>query len=70
MLKDLPTLRLELSPEEQLAKEAYQAYGDAVEWKNYQGLPMPRWEHLTDPIRNAWIASATYVKSKVKNEKP
>lgn len=41
------------------AKVLYQGYGDAVGWKNYQGLPMPAtWEDLTDTVRKGWIGAA------------
>lgn len=43
------------------AREAYHAYGEVTDFKNYQGLPMPKWEDLTDKIREAWIAAATKV---------
>jgi hypothetical protein len=39
---------------EDLAITAYQAYGDAVEWKNFRGEPMPRFDELPDRIRLAW----------------
>lgn len=41
-----------------LARVAYHAYGNAVDWKNYQRLPMPAWEHLTEPIQIAWQQAA------------
>lgn len=43
---------------EKVARSLYGAYGESAGWKNYQGLPMPRWEDLTDAIRGHWIASA------------
>jgi hypothetical protein len=46
---------------ETLAQGAYRAYGAVTEFKNYQGLPMPKWEDLTDKIREAWCAAALYV---------
>lgn len=42
---------------EELAKIAYQAYGSVTDFKNYQGLPMPAWEDLTEKIREAWKAA-------------
>lgn len=39
------------------AKAAYHAYGGVTDFKNYQGLPMPQWEDLTEKIREAWIAA-------------
>lgn len=43
-----------------LAKMTYGAYGQVTDYKNYQGLPMPEWEALTDKIREAWKAAALY----------
>lgn len=43
-----------------LAKQCYYAYGSVTDHKNYQGLPMPEWEQLTDKIREAWKAAARY----------
>lgn len=45
----------------QIAKNAYGAYGAVTDHKNYQGLPMPEWEALTPKIREAWIAAAVNV---------
>lgn len=45
---------------EQLAKQAYMAYGSTTDFKNYQGLPMPEWENLTDKIREAWKTAARF----------
>lgn len=41
--------------DEKLAKRAYEAYGKTVDFKNYQGLPMPKWEDLSTIIRLAWV---------------
>lgn len=43
---------------ERVAKRAYHAYGKVTAFKNYQGLPMPKWEDLTPTIRAAWIAAS------------
>jgi hypothetical protein len=43
-----------------LAADTYQAYGKAVDFKNYQGLPMPEWVDLPESIRFAWIAAARF----------
>lgn len=40
-----------------LARTAYDAYGASVEWKNYQGLPMPTFEDLPPRIKDAWVAA-------------
>lgn len=41
---------------------AYEAYGNAVDWKNYTGKPMPKWADLPDKIRAAWQTAADAVK--------
>lgn len=39
------------------AKSAYEAYGAVTDHKNYQGLPMPEWEQLTETIQQAWVGA-------------
>lgn len=51
---------MDAEQQEKLAKQAYYAYGSVTDFKNYQGLPMPEWEQLTDKIREAWKAAARY----------
>lgn len=46
---------------EQLAIQAYYAYGAVTDFKNFQGNPMPEWEDLTDAIRAAWKHAASWV---------
>ena len=46
---------------EELARIAYEAYGDTVGWVNYQGKPMPQFDDLTEIIRDAWAAAAQAV---------
>lgn len=46
-----------------LAIVAYRAYGESVEWKNYLGEPMPRWEDLPEHIRQAWKEAAEAVRT-------
>lgn len=41
-----------------LARSAYEAYGRTTDFKNYQGLPMPRWDDLGEAIQLAWTAAA------------
>lgn len=53
------------SPFTDLAKLAYQAYGDKAEWKNYAGDPMPRWDDLGDVIQDRWCAAAEAIYAKV-----
>jgi hypothetical protein len=43
----------------ELAKVAYQAYGDTAEWKNHAGLPMPTWGDLGDRIQTCWVMAAS-----------
>lgn len=45
-----------------LAITGYQAYGDAVSWKNHYGGDMPQWVDLPLEIRAAWLAAALAVK--------
>ena len=40
---------------------AYKAYGDYVEWKNFQGNLMPKYEELPQKIREAWGVAARKV---------
>ncbi|MEH2393876.1 MAG: hypothetical protein V7K21_20155 [Nostoc sp.] len=49
------------SEELELAQIAYHAYGQTTDFKNYQGLPMPKWENLSLKIQQAWIAAAVAV---------
>ena len=48
-----------------LAKIAYAAYGKSVDFKNYQGLPMPEWDDLTGAIQEAWRMAAQAVGEEV-----
>lgn len=45
-----------------LAKNAYFAYGDVTDHKNYQGLPMPEWNDLPEKIQEAWVGAALAVR--------
>jgi hypothetical protein len=36
----------------------YRAYGDAVNWVNHVGRPMPAWGELPEHIRAAWDRAA------------
>jgi len=51
---------------ESLARDAYHAYGAVTEFKNYQGLPMPEWENLTQTIKAAWRAATLSVDRQVR----
>jgi hypothetical protein len=44
-----------------LARIAYEAYGESTGGLNYQGLPMPAWEDLPEAIRQAWDAASQAV---------
>jgi hypothetical protein len=65
---------------DRLAQFAYYSYGAQTGWKNYQGLPMPKWADLPSNIRAAWrnstktvlCASGTLdgIASNAKNIKP
>lgn len=41
-----------------LARIAYDAYGLAVDYKNFQGKKMPEWDQLPPKIQKAWVAAA------------
>lgn len=49
------------SVEHTAAEAAYAAYGKTTDYKNYQGLPMPKWEDLGQKIQQAWINAADAV---------
>lgn len=49
--------------EKPLGQLAYEAYGNVVDWKNYQGLPMPQWRDLGAHIQEAWTAAALEVQA-------
>jgi hypothetical protein len=48
-----------------LGEAAYLAYGEAVGFENYQGLPMPTWDELPDRIQGAWHAAARGVQEQI-----
>lgn len=48
-----------------LAKHAYQAYGESTGFENYAGLPMPEWDDLGERIQGAWVAATEAVRKKV-----
>jgi hypothetical protein len=50
-----------LTPEETatvIARELYEAYIASSGGLNYQGLPCPTWENLTEAVRQHWEAVA------------
>lgn len=49
-------------PAEELAEAAYTEYGEAADWKNFQGNPMPLWAELPQEIRDRWLAAAGKVR--------
>lgn len=48
----------------EIAEFGYNAYGDFVGWKNYAGLPMPKWAELPEKIRHAWTEAACAIRAK------
>lgn len=42
---------------EAVAIYGYKAYGESVDFKNFQGFLMPQWGDLTVSVRNAWFAA-------------
>jgi hypothetical protein len=53
---------------DQLAREAYDAYGAVTGHKNYQGLPMPAFDDLGEKIQEAWRAAVRRVVEKTTEE--
>lgn len=45
----------------ELGQAAYNAYGDARDWKVVGGGPMPHWSDQAEELRHAWIAAAARV---------
>jgi len=43
------------------AEIAYTAYAEHQGWKNYAGLPIPRWQEVRPDIQEAWDAAVTAV---------
>ena len=41
-----------------LGKIAYNAYGEARQWKVFSGDAMPNWEDQLPELREAWEAAA------------
>lgn len=60
-MNDAVTRDMALGAGYTLARRAYQAYGEAVGWRNYRGDPMPAFDDLGDPIQGAWRAAASAV---------
>lgn len=52
-------------PEEKptLGEIAYSAYGKWVDYKNFQGNPMPKWDTLPIKIQDAWQFQAEQIYS-------
>ncbi len=50
-----------MSDIDHLAREAYDAYGEVTDHKNYRGEPMPLWKDLGEKIQDAWRAAAARV---------
>lgn len=46
---------------EAYGREAYDAYGESVGWKNVRGEAMPTWDELPQKIRLAWMSAAQVV---------
>lgn len=54
-----------MSKVDELARVAYDAYGEATGYRNYQGKPMPSFDDLGGTIQHAWheAAAAVYVRA-------
>lgn len=46
-----------------MALEAYRAYGEVTDFKNFGGDPMPDYENLPEKIQKAWRTAAAKVAS-------
>jgi hypothetical protein len=44
-----------------LAQQAYEAYGNEVGWVAHTGFPMPDWESLPDLQKDGWHAAVAKV---------
>jgi hypothetical protein len=40
---------------------AYAAYGQAVDYKNFRGEPMPHFDDLPEQIKEGWLVAAEAV---------
>ncbi|MFK0173428.1 hypothetical protein ACIQU5_32060 [Streptomyces sp. NPDC090306] len=45
----------------ELARIAYEAYGETTGHRNFRGEPMPDWTDLGDTIQQAWTNAAAAV---------
>jgi hypothetical protein len=43
------------------ARIAYTAYGKMIDFKNFQGNPMPLFDELPERIQEAWIEAANVI---------
>lgn len=45
------------------AEEGYSAYGDVVEWKNFEGKPIPLYGQapMTETVKKAWETAAKFL---------
>lgn len=51
--------------DDELARLAYDSYGETTGYKNFQGNPMPAFNDLGDTIQNAWKAAVAAVRTAV-----
>jgi hypothetical protein len=49
------------------ARIAYTAYGKVTDWKNFRGEPMPEFDDLPEPIREAWAAAAEAIRERTED---
>lgn len=49
-----------------LGEIAYNAYGDAREWKTFGGTPMPNWKEQDAGLKLAWEIAALAVVREVR----
>jgi hypothetical protein len=46
------------------AVRAYWAYGEALQWTDHTGQPMPTWDYLHDKVKQAWRDAALEVEAR------
>jgi len=42
-------------PSERRARSVYAAYGQATNFKDFQGQPLPKWEDLPKEVQVSWV---------------
>ena len=45
----------------ELAKAAFEAYGDHAGWSTFDGRKMPGWDDISETVQDHWIAAVERV---------